>query len=56
MSRLTVDYGIDLGTTNSSIAVLEKAGPRIIRNNENWQFTPSTVDRAGQIENWLEDH
>jgi molecular chaperone DnaK len=43
MSRLTIDYGIDLGTTNSSIAVLEESGPRIIRNNDNWQFTPSTV-------------
>jgi molecular chaperone DnaK len=51
MSRLTVDYGIDLGTTNSSIAVLEKAGPRIIRNNDNWQFTPSTVwaDKNGAL-------
>jgi molecular chaperone DnaK len=43
MSRLTIDYGIDLGTTNSSIAVFEKNGPRIIRNNENEQFTPSAV-------------
>jgi molecular chaperone DnaK len=51
MSRLTVDYGIDLGTTNSSIAVFEKNGPRIIRNNENWQFTPSAVwaDRNGAL-------
>jgi molecular chaperone DnaK len=51
MSRLTVDYGIDLGTTNSSIAVFEKAGPRIIRNNDNWQFTPSTVwaDKNGAL-------
>jgi molecular chaperone DnaK len=43
MSRLTIDFGIDLGTTNSSIAVFEKNGPRIIRNNENEQFTPSAV-------------
>ena len=43
MPRLTIDFGIDLGTTNSSIAVLEKSGPRIIRNNDNQQFTPSTV-------------
>lgn len=51
MSRLTVDYGIDLGTTNSSIAVLEKSGPRIIRNNDNWPFTPSTVwaDKNGAL-------
>jgi molecular chaperone DnaK len=51
MSRLTIDFGIDLGTTNSSIAVLEKNGPRIIRNNDNWQFTPSTVwvDKNGAV-------
>ena len=51
MSRLTIDFGIDLGTTNSSIAVLEKHGPRIIRNNENWQFTPSAVwaDKTGAL-------
>jgi molecular chaperone DnaK len=51
MSRLTIDYGIDLGTTNSSIAVAEKNGPRIIRNNDNWQFTPSVVwvDRNGAL-------
>jgi molecular chaperone DnaK len=43
MSRLTIDFGIDLGTTNSSIAVFDRTGPRIIRNNENEQFTPSAV-------------
>ena len=43
MSRLTIDFGIDLGTTNSSVAVCEKNGPRILRNNEGWQFTPSAV-------------
>jgi molecular chaperone DnaK len=51
MSRLTIDFGIDLGTTNSSVAVLDRNGPRIIRNNDNWQFTPSTVwvDRNGAV-------
>lgn len=51
MSRITIDFGIDLGTTNSSIAVSEKNGPRIIRNNDNWQFTPSTVwvDKNGAV-------
>src|SRR5438270_9551524 len=43
MSRITIDFGIDLGTTNSSIAVLEKQGPRVIRNNDGWQYTPSAV-------------
>jgi len=51
MSRITIDYGIDLGTTNSSVSVFDKAGPRIIRNNDNWQFTPSAVwvDKNGAI-------
>jgi len=43
MERLTVDFGIDLGTTNSCIAVLEGTTPRIIRTNENAEITPSAV-------------
>jgi len=51
MTRLTIDCGIDLGTTNSSVALLEKHGPRVIRNNDGWQFTPSAVwiDKNGAI-------
>jgi len=51
MTRLTIDFGIDLGTTNSSIAVLEKQGPRVMRNDDGWQFTPSAVwiDKNGAI-------
>jgi len=43
MERQTVDFGIDLGTTNSEIAVLEGTTTRIIRTNENAEYTPSAV-------------
>ena len=48
---MTIDFGIDLGTTNSSIAVFEKQGPRVIRNNDGSQFTPSAVwmDKNGAL-------
>jgi len=43
MSRSTIDYGIDLGTTNSAIAVLNGMTPEIIPNNESRDITPSAV-------------
>ncbi|MDH4240110.1 MAG: Hsp70 family protein [Phycisphaerae bacterium] len=43
MERQTVDFGIDLGTTNSEIAVLEGTTSRVIRTNENAEYTPSAV-------------
>ena len=43
MERQTVDFGIDLGTTNSEIALLEGTTPRIIRTNENADYTPSVI-------------
>lgn len=51
MSRTTVDFGIDLGTTNSSIAVLRDNGPEVIRTNDNSEITPSFVwmDKAGEL-------
>jgi molecular chaperone DnaK len=51
MTRQTIDFGIDLGTTNSSIAALDKNGPHIFRNNEGDQITPSAVyiDKKGAI-------
>ncbi|MEU5871111.1 Hsp70 family protein [Glycomyces sp. NPDC047369] len=41
--RETVDYGIDLGTTNSAIARAEGADAEVIRNNRQREYTPSAV-------------
>jgi molecular chaperone DnaK len=43
MSRITVDFGIDLGTTNSKIAIIRENEPRIIKNAVNEDVTPSVV-------------
>lgn len=51
MERSTVDYGIDLGTTNSCIAVLDGTTGKIIKTNERAEYTPSVVafDRKGRL-------
>ncbi len=51
MSRSTVDFGIDLGTTNSAIAVLRGVDAEVIKNNEDRDTTPSAVwiDRRGRL-------
>ncbi len=48
----TIDIGIDLGTTNSAIAVVEAGQAMIIRNNQNRDYTPSNVriGRGGGVE------
>lgn len=43
MSRLTVDFGIDLGTTNSAIGLLKGTEVEIIKNHEGFEYTPSAV-------------
>ncbi len=43
MARATIDFGIDLGTTNSSIAVIKGRDTEVFKNNENFEFTPSAV-------------
>jgi molecular chaperone DnaK len=43
MARETIDFGIDLGTSNSSIAVVNDQRAEIIRNNDNDELTPSVV-------------
>lgn len=51
MSRTTIDFGIDLGTTNSAIAVLKGVSTEIIKNNADADITPSAVsiDKKGAI-------
>ena len=41
--RTTIDFGIDLGTTNSSIAVMDGMTPKVIKNNDGTENTPSCV-------------
>lgn len=43
MRRSTIDFGIDLGTTNSAIAVLNGVEPQIIKNSDDQDVTPSAV-------------
>lgn len=51
MSRTTIDFGIDLGTTNSAIAVLKGVSTEIIKNNADADITPSAVsiDKKGAV-------
>ncbi len=43
MARATIDYGIDLGTTNSAIAVLDGGDVEVVKNNDSLEYTPSAV-------------
>jgi molecular chaperone DnaK len=43
MTRTTIDFGIDLGTTNSAIAVLRGVETEVIKNNDGADTTPSAV-------------
>ena len=51
MARRTIDYGIDLGTTNSSIALFENGNCTVFQNDYDDELTPSAVqiDEAGQL-------
>lgn len=56
MAHLKIDYGIDLGTTNSAICRMEKGQPVIIRSDCNVDIMPSCVsfnqkgsERVGQL-------
>ncbi|MGH8547908.1 MAG: Hsp70 family protein [Methylococcales bacterium] len=43
MNRSTVDFGIDLGTTNSATAVSNGGNVEVIKNNDNLDCTSSAV-------------
>ena len=51
MARSTIDFGIDLGTTNSAIAMISDGHPVVLRNNDQQELTPSAVmiDRDGTV-------
>jgi molecular chaperone DnaK len=51
VTRLTIDYGIDLGTTNSVIAVSSGVDALVIKNNDGRDTTPSAVmiDARGRL-------
>jgi molecular chaperone DnaK len=48
---MTIDYGIDLGTTNSTIAVLNGTAPDVVTDVEGSCVTPSAIwfDRRGNL-------
>lgn len=43
MARVKIDYGIDLGTTNSAICRMEKGEPVIIKTDFQKDIMPSCV-------------
>ncbi|MBE0640233.1 MAG: Hsp70 family protein [Bacteroidales bacterium] len=43
MKSLTIDFGIDLGTSNSKIARINGVDAEVIKNSEGFEFTPSVV-------------
>jgi molecular chaperone DnaK len=51
VTRTTIDFGIDLGTTNSAVAVARGVGTDIIKNEDDSDTTPSAVwiDRRGHL-------
>jgi molecular chaperone DnaK len=52
MERTTIDFGIDLGTTNSAIALLKGVVADVVKNNHDSDLTPSAVHigKQGQIQ------
>lgn len=43
MNSSTIDVGIDLGTSNSSVAVSNDGQVEVVRNNEDGHITPSVI-------------
>lgn len=52
MDRATIDFGIDLGTTNSAIALLKGVVSDVVKNNLDGDITPSAVHigKQGQVQ------
>jgi molecular chaperone DnaK len=48
MERQTVDFGIDLGTTNSAIACAGRRRIEIVKNRLQSELTPSAVSRTAR--------
>ncbi|WP_326566095.1 Hsp70 family protein [Amycolatopsis rhabdoformis] len=50
--RDTIDFGIDLGTTNSALAVLDGGQVSVVKNNLQGDYTPSAVwlPKAGVVQ------
>jgi len=46
MSRLKIDFGIDLGTTNSAIAIFDNGEARIIKSDTMKDTMPSCVSKS----------
>jgi molecular chaperone DnaK len=51
VSRSTIDVGIDLGTTNSAVALLRGVQTEVIKNNDGDDTTPSAIwiDRRDRL-------
>ena len=51
MQRTTIDFGIDLGTTNSTVAVIDGIDAKVIPNKFGSTVTPSAVwiDKRGSV-------
>src|SRR5688500_8954470 len=56
MERTTIDFGIDLGTTNSTVAVIDDIDAKPIPNTLGSAITPSAVwiDKRGAVRVGLE--
>lgn len=51
MARVKIDYGIDLGTTNSALCKMEKGNPKVIKSDTLKDTLPScvSINRKGII-------